>query len=136
VVALSMLAAFAFSSVTADAAGPLACSGTVSSASLHNVVVASGQTCVLDESAVTGNVVVSAGGTLVVQGSAITGSVRSNYGAVSLELGEHGSPTTISGSLQAVGGGPVTLRSAKVDGNVLISHEPAGSSPNTVCSSR
>ncbi len=135
-VALVTLAALGFGTATAEAASPTPCSGTVSSANLHyDVVVPSGQTCVLVESTVTGNVVVSAGATLVVRGSSITGSVRSNYGAVSLEPDEHGSPTTISGSLQAVGGGPVTLLSAKVDGSASISHEPAGSSPNTVCSS-
>ncbi len=134
--ALVLLGAFAFTGATANAAGPTACTGTENSASLHSdVVVPNGQTCVLVESVVVGNVVVNAGGTLVLQGSAITGSVRSDYGAVSLEPDEHGDRTTVSGSLKAVGGGPVTLLSAKVDGNASISHEPAGGSPNTVCSS-
>jgi hypothetical protein len=131
-----MLATLALGSGAAHAAGPTVCSGTMNSVSLHsNVRVPSGKTCVLVESSVVGNVVVDPGGTLITQGSNITGNVQSNYGAVSLGPDQTAGPTSVSGNVQTVGGGPVTLLSTKVGGNTSISHEPSGSSPNTICAS-
>jgi len=129
-VTLLLLAALALGAAAADAAGPTLCTGTLSSVSLHhNVQVPGGATCELEGSSITGNVFVEPGATLLTEASAITGNLQSSYGALSLDR------TSVSGAVKAVGGGPVALRSSTFGQNVLISHEPGGTSPNVICAS-
>ena len=111
--------------LTAEAAKPTTCTGTISSGTLGNVVVPVGESCVLNGSVVVrGNIVVEESASLTVSGIMIKGNVQANEADGIVITAPFGGQTEIGKNVQIQeSSGGVSVSRADIGGNVLIEEQ-------------
>ena len=87
------------------AAGTAACVGTVLGGTHGNVVVESGQSCVLNAATVNGNITALAGSRLLVINSTVGGNVVGNSGAIAVQVYN----STVHGNVDIKQAGPAPI---------------------------